>query len=95
MESAAEIIYEGIKTKIEEFIRDMKFDAETDLNLGWSFDQMIAELDEVSGELEDEIEKAEYWLDYDEELVESLKSLLDDAYNEVEDYIIEIAGQVA
>ena len=95
MESAAEIIYEGIKTKIEEFIRDMKSDAETDLNLGWSFDQMIAELDEVSGELEDEIEKAEYWLDYDEELVESLKSLLDDAYNEVEDYIIEIAGQVA
>lgn len=95
MKSAAEIIYEGIKTKIEEFIRDMKSDAETDLKLGWSFDQMIAELDEVSGELEDEIEKAEYWLDYDEELVESLKSLLDDAYNEVEDYIIEIAGQVA
>jgi len=82
-----DMVFEGLKKGIQEWIEDAKADSDYNFEHGWDVDKNVGESDERSAEMYRVYEKMELLSIIDEDQFNILSDLINEAFSTVEDYI--------
>ena len=89
-----EMIYEGMKKHIDEWIEIQKLNSDFNYKNGWSFEQNLDEAETECMNLEDMVEGLLNCGCIEDFQHQKLSDLVHDAYEEAEDYILSLYEDV-